>query len=341
MKLRKTALIVGTVAAFLLSGPVLAEETAGTYKVGLVKFVDHASLNQIEENVEKQLDVLSEERGVTFDYEGYTFNGNADGSQLQSIGAQLVSDQVDVIIAIATPAAQIMQAAAEDSGILIIFSAVTDPVGANLAASLEEPGANITGTSDALNTETMMKLIFANDPEADYIGLLYSNSEDGSKLPIKEAKEYLDAQGIKYIEKTGTNTDEVSQAVDALIAEGVDAVFTPTDNTIMNAELAIYEKLIEAGIPHFAGADSFALNGGFVGFGVNYEDLGEVTGTMAADLLTEKQDPATTPVITFDSGIATINTQTAEALGYDLEEVKTAFEPLCSAIIETETAENF
>ena len=328
-----------TAAAGLAAGTAFAE--GDSFKVGIVKFVDHASLNQIEESLQKELDAIAEESGNVFDYADYTFNGNADGSQLQQIGAQLVSDEVDVIVAIATPAAQIMQAAAEEAQIPIIFSAVTDPVGANLVESLEQPGGLMTGTSDALNTETVMNLIFAANPDAAKIGLLYSNSEDASKLPIEEAKAFLDEKGAAYVEKTGTTTDEVNAAVEALIADGVDAVFTPTDNTIMNAELAIYEKLQEAGIPHYAGADSFALNGAFLGFGVNYVDLGIETAHMVADMLTSGKTPAQIPVVTFDSGIATINEETAEAIGMDLDKIEEAFAPYCSKIIRTATAQDF
>ncbi len=328
------ALAAGTAA--LTASVCFAEDT---YKVGVVKFVDHASLNQIQDSLVATLESLGEENGVTFEILDY--NGNADGSQLQQIGAELVSEEADVIVAIATPAAQILQAATEDEEIPIIFSAVTDPVGANLVASLDAPGGNMTGTSDALNTETMMNLIFAADPEADKIGLLYSNSEDASKLPIEEAKAFLDEKGVAYVEKTGTTTDEVNAAVDALIAEEVDAIFTPTDNTIMNAELAIFEKLQEAGIPHYAGADSFALNGAFLGFGVNYVDLGIETANMTAELLLEGKAAAEMPVVTFDSGIATINTDTAEVLGMDLAAIEEAFAPYCSEIVETITAQNF
>lgn len=336
--MKKLAITMAAAAGIAaMSFGAAADETS--YKVGVVKFVDHASLNQIEDSLEERLAEIGEADGVGFEILGY--NGNADGSQLQQIGAELVSEGADVIVAIATPAAQVLQAATEDDNIPIIFSAVTDPVGANLVKSLEEPGGNMTGTSDALNTNTVMELIFAADPEAEKIGLLYSNSEDASKLPIQEAKAFLDDKGIGYVEKTGTTTDEVNAAVDALIAEGVDAIFTPTDNTIMNAELAIFEKLQEAGIPHYAGADSFALNGAFLGFGVNYVDLGIETANMVADLLENEKTPDQIPVVTFDSGIATINTETAEAIGMDLEAVKEAFGPFCSEIVETQTAQEF
>ncbi len=320
-----------------------SEETADAkeYKIGIVQFMDHASLNQIQENVEKELDAKGAELGVTFNYKDYEFNGAGDATTLNQIAAQLKDDGVDAVVAIATPTAQIMQATFEDTDTPIIFSAVTDPVGAKLVASLDAPGANITGTSDALNTNAIMDLVFAQNPDAQKIGLLYSKSEDSSKQAIADAKAYLDEKGIAYTEKTGTTTDEVSQAADALIAEGVDAIFTPTDNTVMNAELAIYEKFIDAKIPHYTGADSFALNGAFLGFGVNYKDLGVYTADIVADIVAGGADPAATPVKTLNDGIATINTETAEALGVDLASVKEAFSPFCSEIVETATAREF
>lgn len=311
------------------------------FKVGIVLFMDHPSLNQIKDNVASELDKLSGDMGVTFNYADYTFNGQGDATVLNQIASELISDEVDVIIPIATPAAQVVQAAVEDKGIPVVFSAVSDPVTAKLVSSMETPGANITGTSDALNTNAIMDLMFAVNPETDYVGLLYSNSEDASKQPIEDAKKYLDDKGIKYIEKTGTKTDEIQAAADALVAEGVDAVFTPTDNTIQQAELGIYEKFRDAKIAHYAGADSFALNGAFMGYGVDYSYLGVATADMVADILVNGSDVATTSVQTFDNGIATINTDTCEVLGLNLDDVKKAIEPLCTQIVETKTEKEF
>jgi putative ABC transport system substrate-binding protein len=311
------------------------------YKVGIIQYVDDASLNQIEENIESELDAKGKELGVTFDYKDYTFNGQADATTLNQITTQLLSDEVDVIIPIATPTAQIVQAATEDNPVPVVFSAVSNPVGSGLAASMDAPGSNITGTSDALNTDTIMDMMFAVNPDIDYVGLLYSKSEDASTQAIADAKAYLDAKGVAYIEKTGTTTDEVSSAVDALVAEGVDAVFTPTDNTIMTAELAIYEKLADAGIPHYAGADSFALNGAFVGYGVDYANLGVETADMAVDILVNGKNPAEMAVKTFDNGLATINTETCEALGLDLETVKAAMADYATQVTEIKTAVSF
>nr|WP_034909561.1 ABC transporter substrate-binding protein [[Eubacterium] cellulosolvens] len=319
----------------------LSVTSGKTYKVGIVQFVDDASLNQIEKNVEMELDAKAKELGVTFDYEDYTFNGQADGTVLQQIASQLISDKVDLIIPIATPTAQIMQTATKNNPIPIVFSACSDPVGAQLVASMDAPGANITGTSDALNTDAIMDLIFAEDPETDYVGLLYSNSEDASEQAIKDAKEYLDKKGVKYIEKTGTDTTGITDAANALIAEGVDAVFTPTDNTVMTAELAIYKAFAKAGIKHYAGADSFALNGAFCGYGVDYANLGKETADMAADILVNGADPATTPVRTFDNGIAKVNIDVVTDLGLDMKKIQEAFTPYCTEVSEIKTDKNF
>ena len=130
-------------------------------------------------------------------------------------------------------------------------------------------------------------------------------------------------------------------AVDSIIADGADAVFTPSDNTIMTAELSIYEELAEAGIPHYAGADSFALNGAFCGYGVDYINLGVETANMINSILVDGEEPAKTPVMTFDNGIATINTEVCDQLGYDFDEISKTFEPLCTAVNGIETAEEF
>ena len=133
--------------------------SGATYKVGIVQYVDDASLNQIEAAIEAELDKKGEELGVTFDYGDYTFNGQADSTTLNQIATELVADNVDVIIPIATPAAMIMQNATEDNQIPVVFSAVSDPVAAGLVKSMDKPGSNITGVSDALNTDAFMKMI--------------------------------------------------------------------------------------------------------------------------------------------------------------------------------------
>ena len=301
-----------------------AQNTADktVYKVGIVQYVDDASLNQIEKAIEAELDAKGAELGVTFDYADYTYNGQADSSTLNQIAADLVAEGVDVIIPIATPAAMIMQNATEDNQIPVVFSAVSDPVGAGLVASA---------------VAQIMDFILAADPDAAKIGFLYDKSQDSSTSAIQAAKDYCDEHGISYVEKTGTTTGEIQAAADSLVAEKVDAIFTPQDNTVMTAELAIFEKFADAGIPHYTSADSFALNGAFLGYGVNYETLGTKTADMVADILANGADPATTPVETLDSGIVTVNTEIAEKVGIDYS----IFKDMCSELIETVTAEEF
>lgn len=314
-------------------------ENGTVYKVGICNYVDDASLNQIVDNIQTQLAALGEQYNVTFDI-SYD-NCNGDATVLNQIIANFLSDDVDLMVGVATPVATAMQAATEDSQIPVVFSAVSDPVSTGVVESLEAPGANITGTSDYLDTNAIMDLIFAANPDTKKIGLLYDQGQDSSATPIAHAKEYLDSKGIQYVERTGTTTDEVMLAAQALVSDGVDAVFTPTDNTIMTAELAIYETFIDAGIPHYTGADSFALNGAFLGYGVDYANLGVETANMVADILVNGAAPATTPVKTFDNGTATVNTETCAALGLDYDTIAETFAPLCTKVASITTAESF
>lgn len=320
-----------------LTVPAYAEEKT-SYTVGICNFVDDASLNQIIANIRARLGELESDK-VSFNI--LEDNCNLDANLMNQIITNFLAQKADLLVGVATPVAMGMQAATEDNKVPVVFAAVSDPLGAGLVDSLEAPGANITGTSDYLDTNAVMNLIFAADPDADLIGLLYNVSEDSSTAPIAAAKEYLDAKGVKYIERTGTTVDEIMLAAEAMVSAGVDAVFTPTDNTVMNAELAIYETFAEAKIPHYTGADSFALNGAFLGYGVDYANLGVETANMIAEVLLEGKDPGTVPVKTFDNGTATVNTDTCAALGLDYDKIAETFAPFCTKVQPITTAESF
>ena len=338
--MKKLISVILTLALVLALGSAAAFADEGqSFTVGICNFVDDASLNQIIANIRGQLKVIEEKENVTFAI--LEDNCNTDANVMNQIITNFMADKVDLMVGVATPVAMAMQAATEDNQIPVVFAAVSDPVGADLVDSLEAPGANLTGTSDYLDTNAVMNLIFAADPDADLIGLLYNVSEDSSKAPIAAAKAYLDEKGISYVERTGTSVDEVMLAAEALVSDGVDAVFTPTDNTIMTAELAIYETFAEAGIPHYTGADSFALNGAFLGYGVDYANLGIETGNMIADILLNGKNPGEVPVMTFDNGTATVNTEICEALGLDYDKIAEAFAPFCTKVQPITTAESF
>ena len=313
-------------AASSAAGAASAQEGAAVYKVGIVNYVDDASLNQIVASLEARLDEVGAERGVTFNYADYYANAQADQSNLNQIGADLVADEVDVIVAVATPSASTMLAAVEDTDIPVIYSAVTDPVGAGFDGL-----PNITGTSDALNTEAIMNLILSINPDLDQLGLLYDLGQDSSTQAIADAKAFCDEHGIRYIEKNGTNTAEVQMAVEALAASGVKVVFTPTDNVVMAAAGAVSATFAEAGIPYYTGADSFVTSGALATCGVNYDELGAATADLALEVLQTGTVPEYQIV---PGGIVTVNTETAAALGLDPH----VFDSLGGTLVEVTTA---
>lgn len=295
---------------------------ATTYKVAIVQQLDHASLDEIRTAIEAELDAKAAEKGITIEYKD--FNGQNDATTLNQIGTQVVSDGYDAVIPIATLAAQCMATACESTKPPVIYAAISDPAAADLTDI-----DYVTGTSDALNTQSIMDMIFAVQPEAKTIGLLYSNSEANSTTPIAEAKAYLDAKGIAYVEKTGNTNDEIMTAANALVGQ-VDAVFTPTDNVVMAAAAAVSETLTNAGIPFYTGADSFVTAGAFATCGVNYTELGTYTADMALDIL----ETGTVPEYhVMDGGIITVNTETAAALDLDYS----AFNDLAGTVVEVET----
>ena len=290
----------------------------GVTKVAIVQQLDHSSLDEIRTAIEA---VLTE-----FDIEYKVFNGQNDASTLNQIGAQVVSDGYDAIIPIATLAAQCMVTAADGKDIPIIYAACSDPESAGLTGM-----NNVTGTSDALNTKFIIDMMLAVNPDISCVGLLYSNSEINSETPIAEAKAYLDEKGISYLEKTGNAADEVITAANALVGR-CDAVFTPTDNAIMNVAGAVAEILNGAGIPHYTGADSFVTAGSFATCGVNYTELGTYTGKMVVDILNGGAVPE---FHVMDGGIITVNSETAAALNLNYG----AFSSMANTVLEVATAE--
>lgn len=286
-----------------------AQDSTDAKKVAIVKQLDHASMDEIANAIAAELDAKAAEKGITITYEIYS--GQNDQTTLKQICDQAVADKVDAIIPIATLAAQVATVSAQDTKTPVIYAAISDPEAAELTGI-----DYVTGTSDALNTEFIMGMMKAINPDLAKVGLLYSLSETNSATPVKDAKAYLTANNIAFTEATANTNDEVVAAASQLIAEQVDAIFTPTDNVIMAAELAIADTLAEAGIPHYTGADSFVRNGGFTTCGVNYTDLGTKTADLAVDaMLTGMADMQ--DYYLMDGGIITVNTETAATLGVD------------------------
>ena len=289
----------------VLAGCGAAPADDGITRIAIVQQLEHSSLDEIRVAIEAELNRLAGEAGITVEIKSY--NGQNDSSVLNQIGADIMSEGFDCIIPIATTAAQCMVTAAEGS-IPVIYAAISDPEEAGLTGM-----DNVTGVSDALNTPFILDMMLAINPDIKTVGLLYSNSEPNSITPIAEAKAYLDAHGIAYLEKTGTTSGEIIEAASSLVGR-VDAVFTPTDNAVMAAESAVAEILNSAGIPHYAGADSFVLSGAFATCGVNYTELGTYAAQMAMDIVAGGAVPE---FHVMDGGIITVNTSVADALGLD------------------------
>ena len=283
-----------------------ADAAAETFKVAIIQQLDHSSLDEIRNAIEAQLNSLAAEKGIAIEI-SYD-NGQNDTSMLTQIATQVVSDKPDMIIPIATLAAQYAVLAAEGTDIPIVYAAISDPESAGLTGL-----ANVTGVSDALNTPFILDMMLAAQPDVKTVGLLYSTSEINSLTPIAQAKEYLDSKGIAYIEKTGTTSGEITEAAASLVGR-VEAVFTPTDNAVMAAEAAVAELLNNAGIAHYTGADSFVQSGAFTTCGVNYTELGTKSADIAFDILMGGEIGE---FVVMDGGIITVNTNAAEACGID------------------------
>ncbi len=280
-------------------------------KIGLVQMMEHPSLDEIREAVLTQLAAEGfDTTKAVIDYQ----NGQGDMGTLNSIAQKFVGDGVDLIIAIATPAAQAAAAATTD--IPIIFSAVTDPVSAGLVGSLEAPDRNCTGTSDAIPTEQIFALADELTPGIKTYGFLYNQGESNSVSVIADAKKALDAKGVKYIETSVVNSGEVTSAAQSLIGK-VDAIFCPIDNTVAYAMPNLAQIAIEAKLPVYVAADSMVNDGGLATVGVNYTQLGVQTAQMAAQVLSGKA-VADVPVQVLTQYSTVANKDTAAALGVDV-----------------------
>ncbi len=279
------------------------------YTIGLAQIVDHPSLNTIREAMLDELEELGYTDGDTIivNYQ----NAANKTSNLDSIMSGYEADDVDAIVAIATPTALAAQNYADS--IPVIFSAVSDPVGAGLVESIETPGGNITGTSDEVQVDQIVDLMLQLSPDIKTVGVLYNAGEANSVSNIQRFKEYAEAKGLKVVEKTGTDNTTMQQAAVEL-ANSVDAMFSPNDNTVATGMVSLGEVAKNAGVPYYVGADSMVETGGFATVGINYEDLGRETAKMTVEVL-EGKSPSEIAVKVFKDDLNVyINEEVLQAL---------------------------
>jgi putative ABC transport system substrate-binding protein len=282
-------------------------------KIGIIKIVEHASLDTIEASVVKRLEELGysgEDAVIT------ALSAQGDPSNVAAMMDKFIADGTDIVIAITTPVASVALNYADQ--IPVVFSAVSNPVEAKLTSSLEKPDKNVTGTCDAVPVDRIINLALETLPNAKKAGFIYNPGEASSAANIEAAKAYCDSLGISYAEQSVDSSATIQQAAEALVTQ-CDFIFTPTDNTVAEGMSVLANVCIDAKLPCFVGADSMVMDGGLATVGIKYEDLGIETANMAKQVLdgTKIED---IPVKVFTDLSTYINTDTASKIGVEFSE---------------------
>lgn len=294
----------------ILSG--CAEKTKGP-KIGVVQLVEHTALDAAYQGFVDGLKEAGYEDGknLTIDYQ------NAQGEQANcvTIAQKLVNDQNDLILAIATPAAQAVVNFTDTIPVLV--TAVTDPASAKLVNSNELPGTNVSGTSDLNPVDAQVRLIKRILPDAKKIAFLFCSSEENSYFQVGLAKKTADEIGLEYVDATVSSSNEIQSVVESLVGK-VDAIYAPTDNMIAAGMATVSMVSTPAGIPVFCGEAGMVDNGGFATYGLNYYELGKQTAAMAVDILENGKNPAEMPIQYLEKCDLAINMEAAEEMGIEI-----------------------
>lgn len=275
-----------------------------TVKVGILQYVEHESLTAARQGFEKEL----EQQGYTVEWDYQ--NAQADQSQLQTMSEQLVTEN-DLVLAIATPAAQSLALATTDTPVL--FTAVTDPVAADLVASLDKPGGLLTGTSDQAPIDKQVDLIKDALPSAKTVGILYTTNEPNSEVQVKQAEKALQTAGYTVVKKGISSSNDVQDTASNLMGQ-VDVVFVPTDNTLASTMALLGQLSVEKKVPIIGGSIDMVKVGGLLTYGTDYEKLGAQTARQAKKLLSG-DSPANLAVELPESLQVYVNKDMADQLG--------------------------
>ncbi|HWQ51616.1 MAG TPA: ABC transporter substrate-binding protein [Terriglobales bacterium] len=323
---RALSIILAALTALtLFSGCAKQEEPADqpevpstpekVYTIGVIQYAEHPALDAACQGFYDGLAAAGyvADEGVTYDFQ----NAQGDPNNLMTIGQRFVAANVDMILAIATPAAQAV--ASQTETIPIVVTAVTDLVDAKLVASNEAPGGNVTGTTDLNPVDQQIELMLSLDPEVKTIGVLYTSNEDNSILQANMVKAYCETLGIEVVEGTVTSGNDVQQVAQSLTGK-IDGLYVPTDNIIATAMPIVGEIMKEAKIPVICGESNMVESGGLATLGINYYNLGYQTGEIAARILNGEAAPAEMPVESQKDFDYAINGTVAEAIGVAIPE---------------------
>ncbi|MEA2015194.1 MAG: ABC transporter substrate-binding protein [Actinomycetota bacterium] len=288
--------------------------------IGVIQYVEHVALDAARDGF---IDALEDNgyvdgENITIDVQ----NAQADQSNLSTISDRFVGNNVDLVLAIATPSAQSI--AGKTTDIPILGTAITDYETAKLVESNEAPGGNVSGTTDMNPIREQIELLVRLVPDAETVGVIYTSSEDNSIVQAAIAKEVIEELGLTYTEKTVTNSNEVQQAAQSIVGE-CDAIYLPTDNTMASSMPIIHGVTAESKTPVICGESGMVESGGLATLGINYYDLGYKTGLMAIEILEGEAEPATMSIESADDFDFAINGDVAEEIGLEIPEDLTEY----------------
>ena len=296
------------------TGNKQGEADGQTYKIGVVQLMQHGALDQANQGMIDGLKDNGFEEGKNLEIDQQ--NAQGDQSNLQSISQQFVSNEVDLILAIATPAAQVMASATEE--IPIVGTAITSYVDAGLVQSDEAPGTNVTGTSDMNPVEAQINLLLQLVPDAKTVGTIYTASEKNSEVQVDILKSVCEAKGLTVEERTISSVNDIQQAAQSLVNE-VDVLWLPTDNNVASAMPQVVGVTDEAGLATICGEESMVRAGGTATYGFSYYKLGYNAGVMAAQILKGESVQAEMPLgyMPDEDCVAIVNTDALTALNLE------------------------
>lgn len=276
---KMSLLAVGAVLAGCANTTNQTNSSSAPVKIGILQYVEHEALTQTKEGFIAGLAEAGfvDGKNIVIDFE----NAHADQSNLQTISEKMTRQNA-LNMAIATPAAQAMQNASDS--VPLLFSAVTDPVGAGLVKSMENPGGNITGTSDMAPIDKQIELLLQVKPDVKKVGILYTATERNSEIQSNEAKKLFEQRGIEVVVKTIASTNEM-QDVAITLADQSDAIFIPLDNNIASAISVLAQVGIEKKVPIIGGSKSEVEAGALLTYGTDYTALGKQTAKLAVKIL--------------------------------------------------------
>ena len=288
-----------------------SDSSAASYKIGVVQLTEHAALDAANEGFVEAVEASG--LSVSIDQQ----NAQNDQSACQTIASKFVGDGVDLIFAIATPAAQAAAAATTD--IPIVGSAITDYAASGLVKDNDKPGTNVTGSSDLTPVAEQLQMMQKVLPDVKTVGLLYCSAESNSDIQIASAKEELDALGLSYTEFAVSSSNEIQSVVESAVGK-VDALYAPTDNTIAAGAAQVGQICKENKLPFITGEEGMCEAGGLFTLSINYKDLGKLAGEMAVKILKGESKPADMAIehLSTDELVVVKNEEMAEAIGVDL-----------------------